>query len=152
MSTQKIEEFNEDLIDDEYQDPDNIEDSEFLIKLDDKYCLRRDRFQFKLGNYNTRIDKDGNSVKEWKTHSYYPVFSCAMLGYTELLCKTKAKEPKELVKEYTSKYKEFKKYTTDLSELVEKLYKENSELKEQNSRLNSTVTNLQLKLEKKAKV
>jgi hypothetical protein len=143
MNTQEIDEFNEDLIDEEYQDPDNIEDEEFLIKLDDKYSLRRDKFQFKLGYYKDYIDKDGTTVTKWNTYGYYPVFVSAMAGYIELCSKAKAKTPKELVEDYTSKYQEFKKYTTELSELVEKLYKEIMEkddiIRRQTSKLNKIV-------------
>lgn len=136
-----------DLIEEEEQtkkeDTGLIEDSEFLIQLDDKYFIRRDKYQFKLCTKSTRINKVSNEQEEYfVNHSYYPVLGPLLINYTELSSKVKAKEIQPLIKEYTKKLEALKTTVKPVSDLVEKLYKDVMDLEHQNTNLRSRIATL----------
>ena len=120
-----------DLIEEEehtkQEDTGLLEDTAFLIQLDDKYYIRRDKYQFKLCTKATRINKITNEQEEYyDNHSYYPILGPLLINYTELSSKVKAKEVEPLIKEYTKTLETLKSTVKPVSDLVEKLYKTSS--------------------------
>jgi len=131
------------LLDNEEEDA--IEDEKFHVWLDDKYFLRRDKFQFKLGYFVKAKDSEGNEIQAVNNCSYHPTLYSALIEFTEICGKVKAKEIKELVKEYKASMESLKSVTKPVSDLTKQLYREINELKLENTELKS-------KINKKAKV
>lgn len=122
-----------------------VNDEKFHVWLDDKYFLRRDKFQFKLGYFVKAKDSEGNEIQAVNNCSYHPTLYSALIEFSELCGKVKAKEIKELAKEYRASMESLKIHTKPVSDLVKQLYREISELKSENNELKK-------KLNKKAKV
>lgn len=123
-----------------------IEDTTFLITLDDKYYIKRDKYQFKLCTKSTRINKTSGKQEEYfVTHSYYPVLGHLLINYTELSSKTKAKEIRPLIEEYTRTLKDLKSIVKPISDSFEKMYKDIMDLEHQNHNLKTQIEALKKK-------
>lgn len=128
-----------------------VDDDKFHVWLDDKYFLRRDKFQFKLGYFVKTRDKEGNEIQAVNNCSYHPTLYSALIEFIEICGKVKAKEIKELVKEYRASMESLKVHTKPVSDLTKQLYREIDELRLENTELKSKANKIQIKLEKKVK-